>query len=243
MAEFLPLIDFEEIDEPAPTAATTPPTEPGTELGQATPDPTELATRPNDVQRLIAALWYTAEYADLPPRPGWAWWDTLTQIAPDVATQYREQYQRLHPEPDDSCHQVGASESGDAPGAARDGAADLRDAIARAAGLATDRGHFATRPWRIGQAWGSKPGADLVTLAEQGTGEPDEQGRRRDDRLIGAVSPADARVILAAVNERRGLREWLAGERDKAEAAGEKDAATAYTRALMWVASEEARNG
>lgn len=54
--------------------------------------------------------------------------------------------------------------------------------------------------WRIGQSWGSKENPLLVTIVEDGTGIPDEQGRRDNDRLIGCASLRDAELIVACVN-------------------------------------------
>jgi hypothetical protein len=49
-------------------------------------------------------------------------------------------------------------------------------------------------PWRVGLSWGR-------TIVESGTGAPDEQGRRPDDRLVGVVETrADAERIVYAVN-------------------------------------------
>jgi hypothetical protein len=54
--------------------------------------------------------------------------------------------------------------------------------------------------WRIGQSWGSKPNPVLVTIVEEGTGEPDASGRRLNDRLVGCASLDDALRITRAVN-------------------------------------------
>jgi hypothetical protein len=69
--------------------------------------------------------------------------------------------------------------------------------------MATDRG---TRPWRLGASWSSRNEQDpsaspLVTIVEQGTGEPDEHGRRADDRLVGALGREDAERVVVCVNE------------------------------------------
>lgn len=60
--------------------------------------------------------------------------------------------------------------------------------------------------WRIGQSWGSKPNPVLVTIVEEGTGEPDADGRCEDDRLVGCASPEDAQLICDAVNARLNMR-------------------------------------
>jgi hypothetical protein len=60
--------------------------------------------------------------------------------------------------------------------------------------------------WRLGQAWSAKPGPRYVTVAENGTGEPDGQGRRDDDRLIGALPPDAAALAVQLANERPELR-------------------------------------
>jgi hypothetical protein len=70
------------------------------------------------------------------------------------------------------------------------------------------------RPWRLGQAWAAHDGP-LVTIAEEGTGPADKQGRRRDDRLVGAMGREDAERVVAAVNALRDLKAWLATERDE----------------------------
>jgi hypothetical protein len=59
-----------------------------------------------------------------------------------------------------------------------------------------------TRRWRQGQSWSAKDPAKspLVTIIEDGVGEPDERGHRADDRLVGAVGREDAALIVAAVN-------------------------------------------
>lgn len=62
-----------------------------------------------------------------------------------------------------------------------------------------------TRPWRLGSSAASKPGP-LVTIWEQGEGEPHVDGRRDGDRLVGCALKADAVEIVRTVNE----RPWLA---------------------------------
>jgi hypothetical protein len=66
------------------------------------------------------------------------------------------------------------------------------------------------RRFRTGASWGSKDPdlSPLVTIAEYDPAEePDEQGRRASDVLIGCAPRALAEEIVAAVNE----RPWLAG--------------------------------
>jgi hypothetical protein len=61
------------------------------------------------------------------------------------------------------------------------------------------------RPWRLGARWAAHDGP-MVTIAETGTGPPDEQGRRDDDRLIGALPPGAAALAVRLANERPELR-------------------------------------
>ena len=63
-----------------------------------------------------------------------------------------------------------------------------------------------TRPWRLGASWSSRNEKDpdhspLVTIVEEGEGEPDEHGRREGDRLVGCMLRADADEVLELIDE------------------------------------------
>ncbi len=55
------------------------------------------------------------------------------------------------------------------------------------------------RRWRTGISWGAA-GGQMSTLVEQGTGDPDDAGRRPDDRLVGSLLADDAALVVDAVN-------------------------------------------
>lgn len=66
--------------------------------------------------------------------------------------------------------------------------------------------------WRVGNSWGSKPNAVLVTIVQEGTGAPDPDGRRDDDVLVGCASPVYAERIVNSVNAMEAL-EAVFGDR------------------------------
>jgi hypothetical protein len=78
------------------------------------------------------------------------------------------------------------------------------------------------RLWRTGISWGAA-GGQMATLVEQGTGDPDEDGRRPDDRLVGALPADDAALVVDAVNARSAgidTQRWaLREDLDDADAA------------------------
>jgi hypothetical protein len=78
------------------------------------------------------------------------------------------------------------------------------------------------RRWRTGISWGAAA-SQMATLVEEGTGEPDEDGRRPDDRLVGALPADDAELVVDAVNARSAgidTKRWaLREELDDADAA------------------------
>jgi hypothetical protein len=60
-------------------------------VAQATSVETNTAAR-NTIQALVEAIRVTQEYIQLPPIEGWAWYDTLRAVAPQVADQLKRDY-------------------------------------------------------------------------------------------------------------------------------------------------------
>lgn len=66
-----------------------------------------------------------------------------------------------------------------------------------------------TGRWRVGGHWN----VDMTTVVEEGWGEPDADGRRPGDRLVGVAGDLQtAARIVAAVNDQRAARVWCADE-------------------------------